>query len=221
MLFLHGYLSCGNSFYYQTEYFKGLFNVYAPDLTGFGKNGYMPYPYSLDDYVESVYNYVKDNRLEKPHVIAHSFGARIVIKAVSKYPDLFDKIVVTGGAGLKPKFSLKKWVRKTTFKVLKTFLPKSKLQRFYSKDYLSLSPVMKQSFIKIVNEHLDGYLCSIKNQVLLIYGKKDKETPIYMAKRLNGLIKNSKLTIYKNAGHFAFIDCPYKFNMEVREFLLS
>ena len=221
MLFLHGYLSCGNSFYYQTEYFKGLFNVHAPDLTGFGNNAYMPYPYSLDDYVESVYKYIKDNCIERPHVIAHSFGARIVIKAVAKYPDLFDKIVITGGAGLKPKFSFRKWARKTTFKVLKIFLPKSKLQRFYSKDYLSLSPVMKQSFIKIVNEHLDGYACSIKNQVLLIYGKNDKETPVYMAKRLNGLIKNSKLTIYKNAGHFAFIDCPYKFNMEVREFLLS
>lgn len=218
---MHGYLSCGNSFYYQTEYFKSLFNVYAPDLTGFGDNKYMPYPYSLDDYVESVYKYIKDNRLVKPHVIAHSFGARVVIKAVSKYPELFDKIVITGGAGLKPRFSLKRWIRRNTFKFLKIFLPKSKLHRFYSKDYVSLSPVMKQSFIKIVNEHLDGYLKSIKNQVLLIYGKKDKETPIYMAKKLHENIQDSKLTVYNNAGHFAFIDCPRKFNMEVREFLLS
>ncbi len=181
----------------------------------------MPYPYSLDDYVESVYKYIKDNRLVKPHVIAHSFGARVVIKAVSKYPELFDKIVITGGAGLKPKWSFKKAIKRTLFKFLKLFLPKRRLKRFYSKDYLSLSPVMKQSFIKIVNEHLDGYIKSIKNQVLLIYGRKDRETPIYMAKKLHEEIQDSKLTVYNNAGHFAFIDCPNKFNMEVREFLLS
>ena len=221
MLFLHGYLSQGASFFYQTEYFKSLFNVHAPDLTGFGNNSFMPYPYSLDDYVESVYKYMEEKGICKPHVIAHSFGARIVIKALVKYPDLFDKIVFTGGAGLKPRWSFKKDLKRKAFKLLKWIFPRRKLHIFYSKDYLSLSPVMKKSFIKIVGEHLDGYIASITNPLLLIYGEKDKETPLYMAKKLHKEIKTSQLKVYKGAGHFAFIDCPHKFNMEVREFLLS
>jgi pimeloyl-ACP methyl ester carboxylesterase len=80
---------------------------------------------------------------------------------------------------------------------------------------------MRQSFIKIVNEHLDDRLCLIQNKTLLIYGERDNETPLYMAKRFSRGIKNSRLVIFKNAGHFPFIDCPYKFNLEVREFLLS
>lgn len=181
----------------------------------------MPYPYSLDDYVDSVCQYIKDNSLVKPHVIAHSFGARIVIKALATRGQIFEKVVFTGGAGLKPKLTFKKTVKKFTFKTLKLFVPKEKLKRFYSKDYLALSPIIRESFIKIVNEHLDGYLKDIQNPVLLIYGKKDKETPLYMAKKLRKNIKNSSLSVYENAGHFAFIDCPMKFNMEVREFLLS
>ena len=80
---------------------------------------------------------------------------------------------------------------------------------------------MKQSFVKIVNEHLDGYLSSVETQTLIINGSLDKETPLYMAKKLNKNIKNSKLIVFKGCGHFCFIDKPNKFNMEVKEFLLS
>ena len=84
-----------------------------------------------------------------------------------------------------------------------------------------LDEVMKKSFIKIVNEPLDYTLPFINNQVLIINGDKDKETPLYTAYKLNKEIKDSKLVIIKGAGHFAFIDKSNKFNMEVREFLLS
>ena len=80
---------------------------------------------------------------------------------------------------------------------------------------------MKKSFIKIVNEHLDGYLDKITNPTLLIYGSEDEETPLYMAKRFNKGIKNSRLSVYEGAGHFCFIDKPLKFNLEVKEFLLE
>ena len=80
---------------------------------------------------------------------------------------------------------------------------------------------MKKSFIKIVNEHLNDKLINIKNSTLIINGDKDNQTPLYTAKILNKNIQNSKLIILKNAGHFAFLDCPYKFNLEVKEFLLS
>ena len=218
---MHGYLSSGASFTYQTAFFSKEFNVYAPDLVGFGQNQTMVKPYSLDDYVDFVIDYIKQNGLNRPCVIAHSFGARIVLKAVYRQRDIFDKIVLTGAAGLKPKFSLKKAVKRATFKVLKKLINKQKLSRFYSKDYLSLSPVMRESFIKIVNEHLDYTLKSIKNQTLIVFGENDAETPLYMAKRLNKGIENSTLKVYKCAGHFCFIDKKHTFNTEVREFLLS
>ncbi len=219
-MFLHGYLSDSSSFVYQTSVFSEHFSVYAPDLKGFGKNGGMEKAYSLDDYCKDVLEYIKENQMEKPCVIAHSFGGRIAIKLASKYPDLFDKIVLTGSAGLKPRFSLKRWVKKLVFKILKKFVKKERLEKFYSNDYRALWPVMKESFIKIVNEQLDDKLNLIKNQVLIINGVNDKETPVYMAKRLAKGIKNSRLILIKNAGHFCFIDNKRKFNTEVKEFLL-
>ena len=202
-------------------FFARDFNVFAPDLKGFGENAGMDFPYSLDDYIAEVKEYIYKNGLKKPHVIAHSFGGRIVIKAASYDSDLFERIVLTGAAGLKPKFNFKKFIKRKTFAVLKKFIPKEKLNAFYSKDYRLLSPVMKESFIKIVNEELDDRLRFIKNPTLIINGKKDKETPIDTAKRLNAGIRGSKLVILPDAGHFCFIDAPFKFNSEVKEFLLK
>ena len=220
-MFLHGYLSSGKSFAYQIPFFKKDFRVFAPDLKGFGINRGMERPYSLDDYVKDVKEYIKANGLVKPHVIAHSFGARIAIKIASEDENLFDKMVLTGAAGLKPKRKIGYRIKKCVYKTLKLIVPKEKLSIFYSGDYNSLSPVMKESFIKIVNEHLDSLLPKITNDTFIVFGENDKETPLYMAKRLKAGIKNSKLTVIKGAGHFCFIDKPIRFNMEVREFLIS
>lgn len=221
ILFLHGYLSSGKSFYNQLSYFSRDFETFAPDLKGFGENADMTFPYSLDDYIDSVNEYIYKHGLKKPNVVAHSFGGRITIKGVATKKLEFDKIVLTGSAGLKPKLTLKKRLKKTCFNIAKKFVKKEKLKSFYSSDYLSLNDVMKQSFVKIVNENLDEYLQYIENQTLIINGEKDAETPLYMAKKLHENIKNSRLLVFKDCSHFCFLDKPNKFNMEVKEFILS
>lgn len=221
VLFLHGYLADRRSFAFQIPYFERDFEVFAPDMKGFGENKGMEKPYSLDDYILEMREYMYKRGIKKPHVIAHSFGGRMAIKSASMDRELFNKIVLTGAAGLKPRTNLKKIIKKTTFNFLKSFVPKDRLTAFYSKDYLALDNVMKASFIKIVSETLDDRLKDILNPTLIVFGDKDKETPVYMAKRLNRGIVNSKLIIIKDAGHFCFIDKRNKFNTEVKEFLLS
>ena len=221
LIFLHGYLSCKESFAYQYDFFERDFNVYKFDFTGFGDNKDMLKPYSLDDYVDELLEFIDKNRLNKPNVVAHSFGGRVAIKTAVEHKDLLGKLVLTGSAGLKPKLTIKKLIKRTAFNLLKPFVKKENLSVFYSKDYRQLSPIMQKSFKLIVNEHLDGLACQIQNQTLIINGVLDKETPPYMARRLKKLINNSKLEFIDGAGHFCFIDKPHKFNTEVREFLLS
>ncbi len=214
-------MSSKQSFAYQYPFFEREFDVYALDFKGFGENKGMEYPYSLSDYVDQLTSFMEKNKIVFPHVVAHSFGARVAIKATTIYPKLFDKLVLTGAAGLKPKRTVKKTLKKAVFSVAKKFLPKEKLSRFYSKDYLQLDEVMRESFKKIISENLDELLPKVTNETLLIFGKNDKDTPLYMANRLKAGIKNSTLTVFKDAGHFAFVDKSIKFNFEVREFLLS
>lgn len=222
LLFLHGYLSNKFSFNSQIEYFSRYYKVYAPDLSGFGENKPLEKAYKLDDYVSDVLDFIKAVDLKDGFdIIAHSFGARIVLKS-DELRKKANKIIITGGAGLKTKKTLKYKIKVFFYKFLKKFFPKSKLiNKMGSEEYKTLSPVMKKSFTYIVNENLDYKLKEIDNKVLLIYGDKDKTTPLYLAKRMKKGIKNSKLFVLKNAGHFAFVDKKIEFNSVAREFLLG
>ena len=181
----------------------------------------MERPYSLSDYVAEVKEYIKTNGIRSPFVFAHSFGARIALKAAAEERGVFKKLALCGAAGLKPRFSLRKALKKTIFRLLKKFIKKEKLARFYSEDYRSLSPVMRESFIKIVNEFLDEKVKNIAASTLLIFGKKDKETPVYMGRRLNKRIKNSTLYVVRGAGHFAFVEKPREISEKIKEFFLG
>ena len=217
---MHGYLADKNSFFNQLKHFEQFFSVFAFDFKGFGDNKDMLYPYSLDDYILDVKEYFYKNNIVKPSIIAHSFGGRVALKMAGTDKNIFDKLVLTGCAGLKPKFSVNKFIKKRVFWLCKKFVDREKLKGFYSSDYLALNPIMKKSFVKIINEHLDYILEKIENPTLVINGELDKQTPLYMAKKINRQINNSKLVIIKGAGHFAFIDKPHTFNREVEEFLL-
>ena len=74
-----------------------------------------------------------------------------------------------------------------------------------SSDYKSLSPIMKQTFNNIIKEDLAPFCKKICSKTLIVFGNKDRQTPLYMGKRMNRLIKNSKLVVLENADHFAYL----------------
>lgn len=165
-----------------------------------------------------VFKFINSLGLDRYDILAHSFGGRIAIRLALK-DNRVDKIILTGGAGLKPRRTPLYYIRVYLYKILKKILPKKHLKGFGSSEYKSLSDVMKLSYLKIVNDHQDSEVKNVKNETYLIYGNRDKQTPLYMAKKFNKLIKNSTLTVIKGAGHFAFVDNPRLFNALIKEFL--
>ena len=81
-----------------------------------------------------------------------------------------------------------------------------KMEKMGSDDYKKLSEVMKKTFVNVVNEDLVPYAKHIKAETFIIWGKCDKDTKLYMAKKLHKVIKNSTLYLLEKAGHFSFLD---------------
>ena len=217
---LHGYLSCKESFNAQINFFSRFARVIAIDMRGFGKSLEMEYPYSLDDYVLEIKDILDEIGEERVDVIAHSFGARVAVK-LANIDNRIDKIVFTGAAGLKPRRGFKYLFRKASFFILKRLVKKEKLSFLYSEDYRNLSNVKKKSFQKIISEHLDGEYEKLNNKSLLIFGKRDKQTPPYMARKMSKKIKASRLILMRYCGHFCFAENAEKFNGEVFKFLMG
>lgn len=215
-MFLHGYLSSKESFAYQIEYFSRFYRVTAVDFLGFGQSGALKEPFSVGDYVAWLKEALRLLGIKKPHIIAHSFGCRVAVKMLSGGYEA-DKILLTGPAGviLKRGFSYRAKVR--LYRIVRSFAPRFAEKRFGSAEYRSLSPVMKESYKKIVNEDLRVFAREVKNEVLIVEGTRDTTTPLREAEAYLAAFPCAKLRRI-DGGHFAFVDSPLTFNLIAEEF---
>ena len=217
MIFLHGWGASKESFLMTKNYFFDYVKVYV-DFAGFGESDQPSKVFSLSDYVEEVKKLLDKFDIEELVIVGHSFGGRVAIKLASLYQSKYQnfKLVLVDSAGIKPRFSLVKFLKVRRYKRLKKRAEsnerlKEKLERCGSADYRKLSPLMKRVFVKIVNEDLSPISKLISCKTLIVWGKDDKETRLYMAKILHKNIAGSRLEIIKNAGHFCFLDKPQDF----------
>lgn len=191
----------------------------APDILGFGKSAPLDIPYSVEDYGAWLEDFILAAKLKRPHIIAHSFGARVALKLLSARPEYAEKLIITGGAGLVKPRSPEYLRRVRAYRRVKRLFPKFAERHFGSAEYRTLPPVMKESYKKIVNEDLSACASVIKNATLLIYGRGDTVTPFNEeGETFNRLIAGSRLEIMEG-GHFCFTEYPDIFNKKIYEFL--
>lgn len=216
-MFFHGYLSSKEAFTAQIEYFSKFFRVTALDFPGFGKSCPLQTPFSVGEYAEWTKEALALLGVEKSHVIAHSFGCRVAVKLASQ-EDIFDKILLTGPAGVILKRGLSYRFKVKLYRCVRKFFPRFAEKHFGSAEYRTLSPVMKESYKKIVNEDLRADARLIKNQVLIVEGKEDGTTPLKEAEAYLACFEKGALKIIEG-GHFAFAENPVVFNLTAEEFL--
>ena len=218
LVFLHGYLSSKESFYPQTDYFSKKFRVTALDFPGFGGAEPLSSAYSVSDYAEWLTEALTELNIKNPHVIAHSFGGRVAVKCLSR-GDLFDRAVLCGCACIVPKRTFRYKMRVKTYRFVRKLAPRYAEKRFGSAEYRSLSPLMRESYKKIVNEDLREDAKKIQRPVLFINGDKDGETPLSSIQIYLSCVKGSKLCVLDGCGHFAHLENPLAFELAAEEFL--
>ena len=219
ILLLHGYGSKKESFYYQINFLKNYFRVTAVDFPCFGASECAEEAWGVQEYADWLLKFMDSTGLESPHILAHSFGARVALKLFSVENGRVKKLVLTGGAGL-VKSRTPQYMRQITrYRRVKRLFPKFAEKHFGSEEYKSLSPLMKQSFKKIVNEDLKSCAAKILAPTLLIYGKDDTTTPpTEEGETFHSLIRGSILEVMEG-GHFCFSENPKEFNFKLFKFL--
>ncbi|MBO5502339.1 MAG: alpha/beta hydrolase, partial [Clostridia bacterium] len=58
-------------------------------------------PWGVPEYAAQVKALLDSLAFSKINVVAHSFGGRVAIELASTYPELIEKLLITGGAGLR------------------------------------------------------------------------------------------------------------------------
>lgn len=238
LIILHGWGSSSAVMMPLAKKLAGHRTCVAIDLPGFGESPEPNTAWTIGDYSDMVLEFIRENYPDTPvDFLVHSFGGRVMLKilSINHRPIEIEKIIITGGAGLKPKRSLSFHVKRLTAKLLKLpvklvipskreavmkRLRKTALWKSLgSSDYQKLTGVMRETFVKSVTEFFDDRLAAIDDEMLLLWGTDDTATPMDQANRLEKGIRNSALVKIDDAGHYAFLDQPSQFTAIVRAYL--
>ncbi|KUK13251.1 MAG: protein hydrolase, partial [bacterium 42_11] len=224
VLLLHGWGGSSDSFFPVFNHLRSLFEVYSVDFPGFGRSSMPPAVWGVEEYADLIFKFLKSLGIKKTHIIAHSFGGRVAILLSAKHPECVGKLVLVNSAGLIPKRGLKYYLKVYLFKLMKRlYLLLGKdleylYRRYGSRDYKEAGE-LRPIFKRVVNQDLRDFLPLIKSPTLLIWGDRDRETPLYFGEIMEKEIPNSKLVVFKGAGHFSYLDCLESFNDIILEFL--
>jgi pimeloyl-ACP methyl ester carboxylesterase len=97
LVLVHGY----RGEHHGLEAFAGGFtdyNVYVPDLPGFGESEPLKSLHNLDAYTQWLFEFLKAINLVQPIGVGHSFGTLIVSSCESEH-DLFESLILVNPVG--------------------------------------------------------------------------------------------------------------------------
>lgn len=214
LVLLHGWGQNMEMMKFIADHFQRRFRVLNLDLPGFGTSEEPHTAWSLDDYVECIHAVCTQEKLENPHIVAHSFGARIALLHAYKYPT--QKLALTGAAGIKKPKTFGYYVKVYVYKMLKKLHMTANMG---SEDYKAASDVMKGVLIQSVERDLTPLLSKIGNETLLIWGEKDQATPLWMGEYMEKTMPHATLIVLDDDDHFAYFHQPMRF-LAILEYFL-
>lgn len=194
------------------------YQVYIPDLPGFGESAPPAAAWSIHDYARFLLAYTAHHRLERFYLFGHSFGGRLGLVLGSEYGSCLIKMVLANSAGIRSKVPLAKQARLNAYKFVRDTLKLVGLNgvsdslrdwytlRYGSADFQAVSGVMRQTFVKVVNEDLRDYAARVQPSTLLLWGDRDEDTPLWQGRLLEQLIPDAGLVVYEGAGHYSYLD---------------
>lgn len=234
VLVLHGWGGRIESFAPVIDALSEEYRVTALDFPGHGMSAPPPQPWSVTEYTALTQKLIEQLGIAPCHVIAHSFGGRVTILLSGEHPELFRRIILVDSAGVLPKRGPRYYCKIYTYKLAKKLAKRKRVASLLkavgvdvqkrvassgSADYKALSPNMKGTFVRVVNQNLRPYLKRIQSPTLLFWGKEDTDTPLYMGEIMEKEIPDAGLVAVEGAGHFSYLDAYPKFMATARYFL--
>lgn len=240
VLLLHGWLGNWGLWRSSIEILSKEFRTYALDFFGFGESFDRGQNFSVENYVESVNQFMDRQGIVKAALVGHSMGGSVSLAASVRYPEKVVKTTVIGSPvqGTSLNFLLKLsgyrgiasviWTSPALFKLFLRgyayFVARDgqALGRMFVSD---ISKVSTDSFFKSIGTlrqtDLRSQIGVIKTPVLGIYGKRDVIVSPRQSRVLKEYLPSSQIAWFESSGHFPMMDEPDRFHQTLREFLIG
>ena len=211
------------------------YRIIAPDFVGFGQTDYDGEQLNIKAMSEDIYELLKVLNIQKASLVGLSMGGAVALQFALDHPVIIDKLVVSNTASC---FMSRKggfWYFLPRF-ILFNITPAIVKARFISWIVFPYEhqAEFRAEFIKqVLQSHPKAYLRTaksllkfdlrdaihrIKAPTLVIGGREDSTTPLYLQEFIHNEIKSSKMVVL-DGGHVTSIDSAEGYNEAVLEFL--
>lgn len=198
------------------------------DLPGFGIIPSPKKPWSRDDYINWVFQKVKEKKWHKFNLLGHSFGGGLSLKIANNFPERVERLILCAPAIIRRRrlkaylFYWLAYLGKKIFSLpglesLQPYAEKLVYKLAGTRDYYVADGIMKETMKKLYEERLEEFLEEVKTPTLIIWGEKDDVLPVKDAYEIKEKIKNSELKIIPKAKHSPHREVPE----ELAEIIIS
>jgi len=207
------------------------------DLPGHGRSPPPPSPWGVPEHANLLHTYVESEIQRPVTLVGHSNGGRIGLYMASTptHADFIERLALISPSGIRPTRSWRYHLRSGLARTLKApfellpepvrspaldWLRHSLVWRLLgSADYNTLSGIMRETFVKTVNHHLDDALERIAAPTLLFWGTEDDAVSRRQMKVLETSIPDCGLVELEGAGHYGHLDAFDTVVSGIRHFL--
>lgn len=245
MILLHGFLSSSFSFRKLIPFLNKEFRVIAIDIPPFGKSGKSRnFRYTYENMAKTVLALLDALHCKNIYAAGHSMGGQIVLNMMHIRPCLIQKGILLCSSGYLarartplimstyiPLFSryVKYYLGKTgVLGNLKTVVyDQSLIDEAMVNGYTepfnqsAIFPALAMMLRHREGDLSEDILRTIETECLLLWGEHDRVVPVQTGKRLAADLPNSKLVIFKEAGHLIPEEVPEHVYREMRDFIFT
>lgn len=220
--------------------------VLALDFIGHGFSGKPQRPYEIKDYVRHVIDFCDAMRIERFHLSGESLGGWVAAKLAADHPDRVDKLVLNTAGGLvsDPKvmsrlkeLSMQAVIDPSREKVRarlewlmhdKALVTEDLVDirfRIYTQPGFRRAMenilVLQEMEVRTRNLLTDADLAAISAPTLVVWTDHDPTGAVTVGQRFASTIRNARLTVLKNSGHWPQYEEAELFNTLHLQFLAS
>lgn len=227
IVLLHGLLGTLSNFSGIVSHFGKSYNIVFPMLPIFdlpikksGLGGLLKYIESFIEYK----NYTDIN------LLGNSLGGHLAQLYTLNHPERVSSLILTGSSGLFENAMGSTFPKRGNYEYIKkkaedTFYdPKIATKELVDELFEAVNDRNKALRIIItaksaIRHNLADRLQHIKCPTLLVWGKQDAVTPLFVGEKFNEMISCSRLEVVDECGHAPMMEKPDEFNRILREFL--
>lgn len=241
IFFIHGFPLNKTMWNYQTDALEKQYRVVTYDIRGHGESEIGSEEFSIDLFTNDLISLMDDLEIKKGILCGLSIGGYIALDAIQKFPDRFEALILCDTQCIADTPEVREKRMKDIDHIkqngVKDYAEKS-LENLFMPDSLhnkkdeinTVKKMINEMSVELLTRTLRAladrketceHLSRIKVPVLILMGEEDNITPPSKGQLMQNNIKDSELTIIKNAGHLSNLENADQFNVHLTRFVDS